>query len=128
MRYWFLLNYVLYKWYSKRDHTPIIYTVLLAPTLLYVNILTISLGVSYISYLKINVPKIIFQISGLLLALINAIILCRKNNYIKIFDRFDTNPKIYKGASSIVIIYIIFTVLLFFLVLLLFDIKNNSHL
>lgn len=128
MRNWYLLNYVLYKWYSKRDSTPIIYTTILAPTLLYINILTVASTVSYITGIKLAIPKIIYQITGLLLALVNTIILHRNKNYVRIFSEFDSNPQIFLRTSRIVRYYIICTVLTLLSILILFDIKHDGHL
>ena len=129
MIWYYYLNYLIYKFYQrKEDSMPVLFSFLGTLLLLFINIFSILLIVDFFKPFLSLGNKYYVLVPMLVLATFNYAVLYKGNNYISIFDAFDNSNDKYKSWNKYVLIYIIGSVLLMLIVLGIADYRHNGHL
>jgi hypothetical protein len=134
MKWYFYLNYFIYRFYDnkwgKRDNSML--TALLTPCLLvHFNVFTV-----YTLYLFITdfwtIPQLPPNYKNIVitwlafLAIVNYFILYHKKKYIKVFAEFKKNNDKYKRWNRSVRLYIIGSIIICLIVLIIADLRNHN--
>ena len=130
MKWYFYLNYCIYRFYvNRKDDIPVYSALLVSVTLISLNAVTIR-GIYWFIYDFWTIPhmshsniKVIAFMS--FLGLINYLLLYRKKKYEDVFEEFRRNYDKYKKWNKSVLAYIIITCLLMIIVLVIAVLRNE---
>lgn len=133
MKWYFYLNYYIYRFYCRYKHKgelPVFRAFLTTMILIGLNLSTITTIYELLSDFW-TIPKddnykmkAILELSAL--AFFNYVILYRKKKYIEVFDEFRRNNERYKKWDKSVMWYIILTVAIMLVVLIIADLRNHN--
>jgi hypothetical protein len=130
MKWYFYLNYCVYRFYNrKKDEIPV-YTAFLVPILLVMlNTATIDCVYWFIRDFWIIPQMAHLRIKAVVymsfLGLINYLLLYRKKKYEDVFEEFRRNYDRYKKWNKSVKLYIILTIVVAILVSIIADVRNQ---
>ncbi len=131
MKWYYYLNFVIYRYYNKKEKTPIFATLAVTSLLLNLNIFSI-----YMVYLFVTdfwtIPKLNSNYKAIIiiflsfLVITNYFLIFYKKKYIKIFDNFKKNSEIFKHWDISAKLYIIMSIVICIIVLIIADLRNHN--
>lgn len=131
MKWYFYLNFFIYRHYKKKRDAPIISTLLITSLLIYINVFTISTIYQFatdfwtVPELHQNYKSIIILFL-FFLVILNYFLLYHNKKYVKIFDKFKKNNEIYQHWDMPTRLYIILSIILCLITLIIADLRNHN--
>ena len=128
MRWYFYLNYRIYKFYDRKgEMMPAYFSFLATTALMFINIFILLAAVNFfIPFFKLGNKYYTIALM-VVLAFLNYLILYRGKYYEEVFSDFDRAQEKYKSWKKSVPIYIISSILLLLVVLAIADYRHDGH-
>ena len=131
MKWYFYLNYFIYRHYKKKEYIPVVTALLGTCLLVYLNIFTIWVIYKFITdFWTIPQPlsdyKIIIITGMAFICLINYLLLYNRKKYVKVFEEFKKNNDKYKNWDISARLYIILSISICLIVLIIADLRNHN--
>ncbi|PWG77957.1 hypothetical protein DDR33_24815 [Pararcticibacter amylolyticus] len=132
MRWYYYLNFRVYKFYQKKkDSIPVFYAFLVTSTLLCLNVFILLGGLGLFMPLFQQLVNLkVMLTTYALIGFLNYLFLYRAHLYEEVFGEFEHDAVRYNMRSwdISVKLYIIVSISLFLLLLVIADLKNHGHL
>lgn len=131
MKWYFYLNFFIYRHYEKKKDAPVITTLLVTSLLVNLNVFTIytiyQFATDFWTIPKLHQDYKIIIIAFLsFLVIVNYFLLFYKKRYVEIFDEFKKNNKIYKHWDMSAKLYIILSIVVCLIILIIADLRNHN--
>jgi len=128
MRAFYILNYVIYRWYRTRDKDPLIFSFIAPVFLISTNIFCFIYLIEAALNINLHQDKYYHYIPLVVFSAFSYLVLYRNHKYREVFAYLDKKTNKKSKYKKCVLVYIITTVILLLATLINADISVDGHL